>query len=241
MRKQHYHGKMMTTKERFEEWYAESGGDPWGCDQPIILDRLDNSLGFIQQFVGADFAGTFVELGAFDGRFTVKLAAAFPASHVIANDISEMAVNKARERAARFRNVTFNTSDLSALHLPVGAATAPVILLMMEMLYYLPHDQRGKAFTRLLSNVPDITHVFISGPIQGDDYLNEKWLREVFGENRFGLLGGYASSTRPTPSANLSLGNATAFCRSSPKYVLAGLCISSKRCGSIIWSAAGWP
>ena len=179
---------MPRTQQEFDEWFAESGGDPWHYDSPFVTDRLQKSLSFIQRYLSARFAGAFVEIGAFNGAFSERLAGAFPYSLVIANDISEIAIQQAREATSKYNNVVFDRSDMMSFALPEGGHRRERILLLMESLYYLPHEERVAAIRHLLAVVqPKL--IFVSGPIQGDRYFSEKGLVAQFRAENFILKG----------------------------------------------------
>ena len=171
-------------KEEFDKWYSESGsGDPWGCDAPHMISRYEASLEFMRQYVPLDFNGVFAEMGAFRGDFTARLSASYPFSHIIANDISSVAIESARERLHAARHVRFDLSDMATFSLPAELRNKPVILLLLESLYYLPKPEQENAIKHLLSEMPNAKTVFVSGPLTDRDYFEEKILRRRFVEN----------------------------------------------------------
>ncbi|MEP7210515.1 MAG: class I SAM-dependent methyltransferase [Alphaproteobacteria bacterium] len=158
----------MRTKEEFDTWFSSHGGDPWGYAGDFVQSRLDRSLAFVRQQVPAAYANAFVELGAFNGDFTARLAGSFPSSRIIANDISQVAIAQAREKAGGFPNVGFDISDLSSFEAPDEIKGIPITLLIMECLYYLGRDEQGPALERLVETLHRPL-TFISGPAQGDN------------------------------------------------------------------------
>src|SRR5690242_11771703 len=95
------------TENDFQEWFSKLG-DPWGCDKPAVQQRYKNSLRFIKKHLG-NFSGIFVELGAFDGRFSAQLHKEFPEARLVINDISEYALQLAKVRVPQG---TFIKGDL---------------------------------------------------------------------------------------------------------------------------------
>lgn len=179
---------MPRTQQEFDKWFAESGGDPWHYDSPFVTDRLQRSLIFIKRHLSPRFRGLFVEIGAFNGAFSARLAPAFPRSIIIANDISGIAIQQAREATCKFKNVVFDQSDMMSFRMPEMTPRRDSALLLMETLYYLPQDERPEAIRHLIATVRPKT-IFVSGPIQGDKYFNEKALIEQFRAESFTLKG----------------------------------------------------
>lgn len=173
----------MRTKEDFDKWFSSAGGDPWGYAGDFVQHRLDRSLEFVRECVPSSFQGAFIELGAFNGDFTFRLADAYPSCRVVANDISEVALAQARVKAGGFPNVSFDLSDLAAFRRPPEAADAPIVLLIMEALYYLGRDEQPVALNRLIGELGRPI-VFLSGPVRGDDVsdssINESGLVDLF-------------------------------------------------------------
>jgi SAM-dependent methyltransferase len=176
------------TQQEFDKWFAESGGDPWHYDSPFVTDRLQKSLSFIQRYLSRSFQGTFIEIGAFNGAFSARLAEAFPHSLVIANDISEIAIQQARETTLKYNNIVFDRSDMMNFKMPNGKDRHERALLLMESLYYLPLEERPGAIRHLLTAVQP-KMIFVSGPIHGDRYFSEESLIEEFRGNGFILSG----------------------------------------------------
>ena len=42
--------KRVRTKEDFEKWYAEHGGDPWGYEKAYVKKRLFASIDFVRLY-----------------------------------------------------------------------------------------------------------------------------------------------------------------------------------------------
>jgi hypothetical protein len=162
----------------FDEWFKAAGGDPWGYHKRAVRNRLHASLAFLQQCgISPDFAGTFVEPGAFDGSFTELLAARYPASRILASDISGVAVDKAAEKLRGRQNVALAKCDLLNLRNPgpAGGAPEPTIVLLLECLYYLPEQERAPALANVAAQFPG-AGLFVSAPIIGNQYFTEQGL-----------------------------------------------------------------
>lgn len=185
------------TKEEQDRYFRETVLDPWGANTPWVLDRQSNSLRFIQKFVETDFCGTFVEIGAFDGAFTRKIAGAFPSCRIIASDISRVAWENAALTTPLPASVTFDWSDIINFQLPAGFAESQSILLLMECLYYLPPDEQAAALKQLLERIPNATTIFISGPVAGgEQYFDEGRLREILEPNGMKFVDAHALNTK---------------------------------------------
>src|ERR1700684_2543254 len=126
------------TAEQFDAWFRRSpNGDPWGYDTVITQRRLDDSILFVARHVGAEFGGTFIELGAFKGDFTRRLATAFPKALIQASDFAPAAVAMARTAVAAYPNVRLSCADMTAIEKPSDIAL-PVVVLLLEFFYFLP-------------------------------------------------------------------------------------------------------
>jgi hypothetical protein len=170
---------MRPSKEAQDLYFRKNTLDPWGYDNPSIQTRLDESLRFIQRFLTRDFAGTFVEIGAFNGDFTRRLLKAFPRARVLASDLVKAPWEAAAARENFPPSVSFQWCDMMDFRMP-EASDKPVILLLMECLYYLPAESRPEALATLASaSFAEMT--FVSGPLDsGDFYLSETHIAGLF-------------------------------------------------------------
>jgi SAM-dependent methyltransferase len=166
-------------KEDFDKWFRSVGGDPWGYQSEFVQDRLKASAGFITRNLGAAFSGSFIEIGAFNGEFSLLLRELFPSCQLVINDISEVALNAARARLHNAKNVTFLLDDALTLRLPPHCENTKSVLLLLECLYYLPAPEREPTLHHLVAEMrtPDI---FFSAPITGDPYFREPELLWLF-------------------------------------------------------------
>ena len=170
------------SQEDFDRWFRQSGGDPWGYENEYIKERLRASLAFIRSKVGGDYRGTFLEFGAFDGSFTRLLATAFPDAHIVANDISGIAVEKMKAALAGNPRVEIVESDMVAMTSREAVPSEHgIVVLLLECLYYLPADEQLHFLSRLREQYPRMT-LFLSAPMQGDQYYDEKKLDRLLRE-----------------------------------------------------------
>lgn len=164
------------TKEAQDQYFRENGADPWGAETPLVRERQERSLTFIQSIFPRYWHGDFVEIGAFDGRFTRQLSAAFPHAAVHAADISRVAWEAAEAQSQLPPSVSFQWCDMADFRLPSASVEKPKALLLMECLYYLSDADQDEALGNLTKEVrPEM--IFISGPIVGGvSSLNERAL-----------------------------------------------------------------
>lgn len=175
------------TKEEFDKWYNESGGDPWHYYSSGIKSRLKNSLDFILNFIPRDFKGTLVELGAFNGDFTKLLCSSFKNADIIANDISEVAINIAKGKINNCTNVTFVLKDLLNFNSNDVSTKKEIVLLLLECLYYLKPGEREEAISTFKKEFPESV-IFLSAPITGSHYFTEEKLLEIMENNNYKLI-----------------------------------------------------
>jgi hypothetical protein len=169
------------TAQEFDAWFRRSpDGDPWGYNNAADRARLDAELEFIVRRVGPEFRGTFIELAAFNGVFTRRLATAFPEARIAASDFAPFAVDMGRNATAAFPNVRFDCIDIARFEKPAGVVP-PVVVLLMECIYFLPEAARMSALERIVRTLGGGPDIFISCPIRGiDPYPSEHGLIETF-------------------------------------------------------------
>jgi hypothetical protein len=173
------------TTEDFDNWF-EIAGDPWGYRGKPIQARLKRTAKFLQKHLGKDFAGKFLEIGAYDGSFTSRLGYTFPESKIVVNDISGIALNRARDTVSSYPELLSRTEfllkdsleitskDFSESFLNVSEKTT--VILLLECLYYLnTKKEREQCLVNLVTLFPDAP-VVISVPITGLPYFTEEEL-----------------------------------------------------------------
>jgi hypothetical protein len=194
---------MARTPQDFDDWFRKAGGDPWGYGSAFVQDRLDASLRFIGRHVNPNFSGTFIEIGAFNGEFTKRIAAKFPDALISASDISPMAVEMARTAVNGFQNVRLGCADMATFELPAGVVQ-PVNLLLLDCIYYLPEAERGPALEHL-TRVIGPSDVFVSCPITGDPYPTERNLLRQFKKLRYRCAGAEVLNYQPSHNSLMGL------------------------------------
>jgi hypothetical protein len=132
----------------------------------------------------------FIEVGAFNGDFSRRLAAAFPRAAITASDLVKVAWENAAANEPFPPSVVFDWCDMFDYRLPMSFDQKPAILLLLECIYYMPIADREEAIAGLLRRFPKVRLVFVSGPMGGtDDYLTEEWLIRRFKKERARLVG----------------------------------------------------
>jgi hypothetical protein len=179
--------KRVRTKEDFEKWYAEHGGDPWGYEKAYVKKRLFASIDFVRLFTPRSYEGNFIEFGAFKGDFTCLLASNFPESTVYANDISEMSLNEAKQRKEKFSNILFYEHDMLCFD-EKDYPQDNTIILLLECLYYLDEAERRIMLHKLKTHFPE-SAIVISGPITGTPYFTEEGITRLFDELGYARKG----------------------------------------------------
>jgi hypothetical protein len=176
------------TAEEFDEWFHQSGGDPWNYSSPSIQARLKASRDFLCRTVRSEFEGTIVELGAFDGSFTVLLREAFPLADICVVDISAMAIEKAQRKVGPCERVRYYVQDFLEVtcdRLRIMQDNE-IVILMLECLYYLKEGERQQCIEGFRREFPQ-SLVVISVPVTGGHYFTEASLLQLFGKARYTL------------------------------------------------------
>lgn len=114
-------------RHHFERLFAERQ-DPWSYATPYEALKYEQTL----EMVPADRPARALELACAEGRFTALLAPRV--GRLVASDISEVALSRARERCAAHDNVEYVRVDLLKDPLP-GRFD---LIVCSEVLYYLP-------------------------------------------------------------------------------------------------------
>ncbi len=182
--------KRPRTKEDFDSWFT-AAGDPWDYHGQFVQKRLRRSLSFLKEHLKEGFTGHILEIGAFDGTFTVMLTKAIPQARITVNDISAVALERAKESVRKCGEkiqfllkdaLMLQKSDFASLH-----GQPPNVILLLECFYYLKERDRRA----MLSNLVTLFHdadLYISGPIIGPPYFREQELTKLFSELDFSLV-----------------------------------------------------
>lgn len=176
----------MSTQQAFDDWYRSlPDGDPWEMASPGVQYRLRRTVEALERFVPAGFEGAFVELGPFRGEFTSVLVRAFPRASVLAYEISAVAAEQWRKIFANNPRARVEIASLRSIkkeNLP--AFSAPPVVLALEVLYYLPSEERPAAIQGLAEKFPD-SFLVISAPVTGGKYFRESDLVGWLGAEGF--------------------------------------------------------
>lgn len=178
----------MRTQKDFDTWFSYHNGDPWNYSSLSVQNRLDKSMSFMKRYISANFSGDIIEFGAFNGDFTLRLCHTYPNATIIANDISEIAINQAKEKIKGF-NVNFITGDMFNINLEsVRNNNKHKVILLLESLYYMTIAER-EVFLLHLKNQFPLSPVFFSCPIIGGKYYTEQELLNVFSKAGYNCAG----------------------------------------------------
>jgi hypothetical protein len=176
------------TAEEFNAWFRQSKGDPWNYASPSITARLRASRDFLCRMMPNGFEGAIVELGAFDGSFTVYLQKAFPLAEIHVIDISRVAIEKAQQKVGLCDRVSFYVQDF--LQISRDRIEMPknneAVILMLECLYYLKDIERGQCVETIRREFPT-SLVIISVPVTGGNYFTEAGLLQLFKNAQYTL------------------------------------------------------
>jgi len=183
------------TSADFNLWF-EQAGDPWGYQSVSVRERLTCTAQLLVAKLGAEFSGNFIEIGAYDGSFTCLLAETFPKSRIVVNDISEVALERARTAVARHSGMSRRTQFLLKDSISISVVdiyngfvdpNRPSVILLLKCLYYLKREERENALRNLCQLFPAAV-VAISAPIVGGDYFTEDELISMFGRQGYSVL-----------------------------------------------------
>ena len=118
-------------RHSFEQIYRRR--DPWRyLTSPYEQGKYEQTL----KLAGDGTRGRALELGCSEGAFTEKLALHQVAEQIVGVDISAVAVERARERCARFAQVQVRQANV----LEESIEGRFDLVFVMEILYYLGSD-----------------------------------------------------------------------------------------------------
>ncbi len=164
--------KKYGTREWIESQYLASEDDPWGLNwrpsQKYRYMRMFDALKFVMASAPRPFA--IVDVGCATGGFTSMLGelnAGAGGGILIGVDIAESAVARA---VARFPQIRFECMALDEC--AVKYAGAADIVSCMEVLYYLPSEQRAQAVRQLKSMLKPGGCLLVSSMIASSPYFS---------------------------------------------------------------------
>ncbi len=108
----------------------ESREDPWDYTTPYQVDRIQSEVGMLETVRGTERFKSALEVGCAEGLFTTKLAPL--CEHLLAVDISSVALARARNSVLEFECVDFALWDMRTDTVP---ATFDLIVVVHALEY----------------------------------------------------------------------------------------------------------
>lgn len=174
----------LTTK--FDTWYKSASGDPWGYDHSVVIrSRISQTIDFIRKYCSPDYSGAFVDLGGFDGSVSLQLVKYFEKATIYFNDVSTIAIEKAKKKLAGYSQVHYSLKDMSVFTLE--EKPKDVTILLLECLYYADDEGRKSTIENISKGFPGAP-VFISAPCTGGKYFTKESLAMLMEEHNYELL-----------------------------------------------------
>ena len=166
----------MRTSDEFDAFYL-TGRDPWGIGRRSMRDRV--LLTRLRPIVTGK---SVLELGCGEGHLSETVFCY--ASRLTGIDISQVAIERARER--KLRNARFEISDFTSL-----SFAGYDVIAALECLYYLSSDEQDEVLRRI-SREHSGKPLILSGPIIGHtryrEYFTHEGLMHRFAHHGFSLL-----------------------------------------------------
>lgn len=132
------------TKDYFDKLYNNSE-EPWGFSFRVAQQyRYNAYLQTLKQFSDNDKYSSVLDIGCSQGQFTAMLQGI--ASNISAIDISEMAIQRAKEKYDDCKKIRFEVGSLPSLK--YGNEQFDLVL-ALEVLYYLEKEERIKALKEI--------------------------------------------------------------------------------------------
>lgn len=139
---QRWRRKTKLTQPAFERFYAQEH-DPFGFDRnPYEQDKFDQMLAALG---GRRFASA-LEVGCSIGSFTERLASV--CGTVVATDISQIAVDRTRDRLHAYPNVV--VKRMTFPETPEGTFE---LVVCSDVLYYFPAEELQRVISVLATSV----------------------------------------------------------------------------------------
>jgi SAM-dependent methyltransferase len=171
-----------------EAAYRRTSSDPWGLQwRPTQLFRYGRMVSELLRCVSERPCATdcVVDVGCATGDFTSLLARALPRSahrRVLGLDLSPTAVERA---AAKFPELEFHAGALREL--PRHLERPADILCCLEVLYYLPEEERTAAMEIFSASMGPGGVLLVSSMIGQPPYMDHHRLCELVGR-RFSIV-----------------------------------------------------
>lgn len=127
-------------KEYFEDLFVEDP-DPWNYTNAYEQLKYEQTLAMLP----AEPIETALEIGCAEGHFTVQFAP--KVGSLLATDVSQVALDRCKERCAEHSNIQYQRLDLQADPIP-GQFN---LIMCSEMLYFIGDRPQLKAIARKLA------------------------------------------------------------------------------------------
>lgn len=144
--------------------------DPWGYDSADGQRRFDRELRLIDSAVEGGKVGNGLEIGCAEGAFTRHLAAR--CESLLAVDVNESAIERARERCRGIPNVEFQRWDLRT-DIPPGSFDLVVVTGVLE--YFKSRRSLLAARSKLVATVRPGGWILIGNVRMGDVVERAAW------------------------------------------------------------------
>ena len=161
-----------------EAQYARSTGDPWGLDWRASQQyRYAAMIAALERAVPSRPSGALiVDVGCATGGFTARLTPLVEAQggSVVGVDIAEPAIARARQR---FPALEFDCLDLTRC--AEKFAGSADLVTCLEVLYYLPREERPTAIRALRKLLRPGSTLLVSCMIARPPYLSQEELHDL--------------------------------------------------------------
>jgi SAM-dependent methyltransferase len=148
----------------------ESKEDPWDYETPDQVDRILSEVEMLDRVRGPERFKKALEVGCAEGLFTAKLAPL--CEHLLAVDISSVALTRARKRVRDFKWVDFALWDLRRD--PVSE-TFDLIVLVHALEYIRNPLYIWRARTKLVNNLRPGGYLLMGTMKVAEIYENAWW------------------------------------------------------------------
>jgi len=202
-----------------EAQYARSVDDPWGLDWRASQQyRYAEMIAAIERAMPSRRADALViDVGCATGGFTARLTALVEAQggSVLGVDIAEPAIARAR---LRFPALRFECLDLARC--AESFAGSADLVTCLEVLYYLPREERPAAIRALRKLLRPGGTLLVSCMIARPPYLSQEELHDLVA-TEFSVLDAGALYLKPLVLAEklrMRLGASSGSVRTQPIY-----------------------
>jgi SAM-dependent methyltransferase len=184
------------SRDWLEQEYRRVGGDPWGLDwRPSQLERYHQMVDVVTSVpaLQSQESRRVLDVGCATGTFTAMLASALGpgGAEVRGIDVADLAISRAR---ARYPQIGFECLTLEEAE--TRFAETFDLITMLEVLYYVPEEERGAVLGRLRRMLRPGGIVVISSMVAQKPYMSPSQLRTIVG-SRFRVVDSGVLTLRP--------------------------------------------